>query len=407
MTAPSFSIYVHLPYCLRRCAYCDFNAYAAARLPESDYLGAVLAEVAFHAQQQAWEGRKVSSLFFGGGTPSLFSAASISELIDTFDRLFGLEAGAEVSLEANPGTLEGGGEEKLREFRVAGVNRLSIGCQSFNPRHLSTLGRIHSASDARNAVAASRRAGFSNLSCDLIFAIPGQSLSEWQQDLSELADLAPEHVSAYNLSYEEGTALSRLEQRRSITAVAEEAELDMWITARETFAAAGFEHYEISNFARPGYRCRHNSAYWTWGDYLGLGAGAHGFLAGPGHQDDNGDNHSAGSSLKPRWGMRFKNIDRPEDYMSAKRGGWCEHSEVLDRTVAIEEYLMTGLRMIQGIDESDFRRRFGGGLASLCSSFETLRAEELLVHRHGKVALSAAALNIADSVILELASSCN
>lgn len=168
-----FSVYVHLPYCAKRCPYCDFNTYVVRQMPEDRYVEALLREATHAATRPEWSGRRVATVFFGGGTPSLFSPASIATLLTAFDRLFGYEEEPEITLEANPGTLEGGGEEKLRGFRAAGINRVSFGAQSFDARHLATLGRIHTAEETHDAFGAARRAGFENVSCDLIFGVPG------------------------------------------------------------------------------------------------------------------------------------------------------------------------------------------------------------------------------------------
>lgn len=391
-----FSVYVHLPYCARRCPYCDFNTYVVHSIPEERYVETLLREVRFAAEQEAWKSRQVGTVFFGGGTPSLFSPSSIETLLATFDRLWGFVADPEITLEANPGSLEGGGEDKLRGFREAGLTRLSFGAQSFQARHLATLGRIHSADETLGAFEAARRAGFDNVSCDLIYGVPGQTVDDWERDVATAIALGSEHVSAYCLTYEEGTPMTGMKKAGLVTAVDEDTELAMFRLARERFAAAGLRHYEVSNYARPGRESRHNLAYWTWRDYLGLGAGAHGFAAAARPLDD-----AAASS--PGWGRRYSNLRLPELYMSARDGAWHASEEELSLDMAVAEYLMVGLRLADGIDTGSFRRRFGLELADAAPRLGEFLDGGLLCRRDDMVTLSRRGLEIADSVISRLA----
>ncbi|MFN2425392.1 MAG: radical SAM family heme chaperone HemW [Candidatus Binatia bacterium] len=400
-----FSVYVHLPYCAKRCPYCDFNTYVVHSIPEERYVAALVREAAFAASTETWSGRRVSTVFFGGGTPSLFSPPSVARILQTFDRLWGMAPDPEITLEANPGSLEGGGEEKLRGFRAAGLTRLSFGAQSFNAKHLATLGRIHSAKETRGAFEAARRAGFDNVSCDLIYGVPGQTLAEWEADLDTAIDLGTEHVSAYCLTYEDGTPMTGMKKAGLVTAADDETELAMFRRARELFAAAGLRHYEVSNYARPGRESRHNLAYWTWRDYLGLGAGAHGFAAAErkaAAPPDAGSDVAAGNAAAA-WGRRYANIRLPELYMSASEGKWHASEEALSREMAMAEYLMVGLRLADGVDSHEFDRLFGTPLGQAAPRLEEFLAGGLL-HRDGPVVtLSERGLQIADTVIARLA----
>ncbi|HYB98178.1 MAG TPA: radical SAM family heme chaperone HemW [Candidatus Limnocylindrales bacterium] len=389
---PSFSIYVHLPYCVRKCPYCDFNTYAVARFPEERYVAALRREAEHASDDPCWSGRRVATVFFGGGTPSLFSPQSLGSLLEDFDRMWGLEADAEITMEANPGSFEGSAAARLGGFRACGIDRISFGAQSFEPRHLMTLGRIHSPQDTVDAVAAARQAGFQNLSCDLIFAIPGQTVADWAADLRRLVELGPDHVSAYNLTYEDGTPMTGLKKAGLLVPAEEETELEMFRLARCELAAAGYAQYEVSNFARPRRQARHNLAYWTWRDYLGLGAGAHGFAAGDGrgHRD---------------WGRRYANKRIPEAYMSAGRGCWHASAEELTRDMAVAEYLMVGLRLSCGIDEDDLRQRFGVTLEAAAPRTGEMIEGGLLVREGSAVRLTERGLEIADAVISRLAAS--
>ena len=388
--AASFSIYVHLPYCVRKCPYCDFNTYAVTRFPEERYVAALRREAEHACSSQPWSGRSVATVFFGGGTPSLFSPDSLGALLAEFDRSWGIETGAEITMEANPGSFEGSAVHKLKDFRRAGINRISFGAQSFQVRHLATLGRIHSPQDTIEAVESARAAGFENLSCDLIFAIPGQTVEEWATDLRTLIALQPDHVSAYNLTYEEGTPMTGLKKAGMLTPAAEETELEMFRLARRDLAQAGYAQYEISNFARPSRQARHNLAYWTWRDYLGLGAGAHGFCGG-------------GSGEDADWGRRYSNRRIPEAYMSAGRGCWHDTEETLSRRMAVAEFLMVGLRLSDGIDEAELASRFQMTLKQAAPRSGEFLERGLLERSGSRVRLTDRGLEIADAVITRLA----
>ncbi|RMD81279.1 MAG: radical SAM family heme chaperone HemW [Candidatus Dadabacteria bacterium] len=393
------AVYIHIPYCLKRCPYCDFNTYAVRDVPEQPYVAAVIREAAYASQRAPWAGRSVSTVFLGGGTPSLLSPRSVGLLLECLDQHFGIEAGAEISLEANPATIEGGSAERLSGFRAAGVNRLSIGVQSFNDRILATLGRLHDARQARAAVEVARRVGFDNVSCDLIFAVPGQRRSDWRRDLECLLELQPEHVSAYGLTYEPNTPLGRALADKRVNPVDEATEAAMYEEAISLLASAGYRHYEISNFARPGFQCRHNMTYWTWDDYLGLGAGAHGFHRAA---------HAKGSGRAPTKkgscvAVRYANLPKPEAYTKAAPGRTVEYVEALDQATAISEFLLLGLRLIEGISLQRFQELFGVPLDCDSPSYRFLLRSGFLEQRDGHLRLSRRGLLLADSVIARLA----
>jgi oxygen-independent coproporphyrinogen-3 oxidase len=407
-----FSAYVHLPYCAKRCPYCDFNTYVVHSIPEERYVATLIREAEFAAAQPAWAGRRVSTVFFGGGTPSLFAPESVGRILSTFNRLWGIEADSEITLEANPGSLEGGGEEKLRGFRAAGVTRVSFGSQSFNAKHLATLGRIHSAAETHDALAAARRAGFEHISCDLIFGVPGQTVDEWREDLETAIALGTSHVSAYGLTYEEGTPMTGMKKAGLVTAADEDTELAMFRLARELLPAAGLLQYEVSNYARPGSESRHNLAYWTWRDYLGLGAGAHGF-AGVRSASEIGDGSrfpearptelATGAPPTVSWGRRYSNVRLPELYMSAGAGRWHASEEALTREMAMAEYLLVGLRLAAGIDAAEFERTFGCALAEAAPRLDDFVTRGVLARDGHVLTLTERGLEIADTVISQLA----
>lgn len=391
------SVYIHLPWCVHKCPYCDFNSYAATDFPQHRYTETLIRELAHARDSSPWAGRKIATVFFGGGTPSLFGAASFERVLAQLDAAFGIAPGAEITIEANPGTLEGSAAEQLRAFRSAGINRISLGGQSFNARHLETLGRIHSAADTLQALEASSQAGFERVSCDLMFAVPGQTLSEWQSDLRTLIDSGPGHVSAYNLTYEPGTAMTGMKEAGLIEAVGDELEMEMFHCAAELLGNAGYRHYEISNYALPDHQSRHNLAYWNWQDYLGLGAGAHGFAASDHTTANEADNANDAS-----WGTRYANLRVPELYMSAADGCWAASTETLSREMAVAEYLMMGLRLIDGVDLHDFERRFGTTLERSVPAAAELCRSAMLVNDADRLRLSSRGLELADEVIARL-----
>jgi oxygen-independent coproporphyrinogen-3 oxidase len=265
------SLYVHFPWCVRKCPYCDFNSHeACGGIPEEDYVAALIADLEF-ALPAVW-GRRVATVFIGGGTPSLVSPQALARLLDAVRSRLNLLPEAEITLEANPGTVE---SQRFAGFRAAGANRLSLGIQSLNDRHLAALGRIHDAASARAAIEAAQE-NFDSINLDLMYALPGQTLDEARRDIETVAAAGVAHVSAYHLTLEPNTPF----HHRPPAGIPDpDLAADMQIAVEETLAGRGYQHYETSAFARPGMRCRHNLNYWTFGDYLGIGAGAHGKLS--------------------------------------------------------------------------------------------------------------------------------
>jgi putative oxygen-independent coproporphyrinogen III oxidase len=376
----SFSLYVHIPYCQAKCPYCDFNSYAAARWPEQEYVGALGEELRHFAAIPPWDGGEIHTVFFGGGTPSLFSPSAIGAILAQTAALWPLAPQAEATLEANPGTVSA---ETLAGFRAAGINRVSFGVQSFATRHLQTLGRIHSGGDAIAAVRAARAAAFENVSIDLIFALPEQTLEEWEEDLAQGCALGTDHLSVYNLTYEEGTPFHQWRAQGRLRQLPEEVEVAMFTRAQEVLGAAGYRQYEISNYARPGRACRHNLNYWRSGPYLGVGAGAH--------------------SYAPAWpagGRRWSNEKNPNAYLRAvhQHGHACTASEALDARQTQGEFVFLGLRCLDGISSAEFRRRFGAELLAVFPHVCELAERALLEERDGRWQLTAQGLLLADSV---------
>ncbi|MEX2081274.1 MAG: radical SAM family heme chaperone HemW, partial [Dehalococcoidia bacterium] len=289
------AVYVHIPFCTVKCGYCDFNAYAGLHDLAPAYCDALERDIDSWAG--AFAGRELASVFFGGGTPSEVPAGHIARVLARLARHSTFATDAEVSLEANPGTLTG---DYLSALRAAGVGRLSIGAQSFHDSELRFLDRIHSAAASAATVRLAREAGFSNVSLDLIYGLPGASLERWLDSLGQAMALRPEHLSCYALTVEEGTPLALRVLRGELAMPDGDLLAEMYEHASEALLGAGYVQYEISNWARPGYECRHNRVYWTWGDYVPIGAGAHGFMGG----------------------RRYENVAHPREYIEATaRGG--------------------------------------------------------------------------------------
>jgi putative oxygen-independent coproporphyrinogen III oxidase len=330
---PPLALYVHIPWCVRKCPYCDFNSHErAGALPEDAYVDALIADLE-GLLPSVW-GRRVSSVFIGGGTPSLFSVGAIDRLLSAVRARLVLEPDAEVTLEANPGTAEAG---RFRGYRDAGVNRLSIGVQSFDDAMLRRLGRIHDGNEARRAIEMAREA-FDNVNLDLMYGLPGQTPAMAQADIGEALRWQTAHLSAYQLTIEPNTAFFSQPPRLP----AHDLCADMQRMIEDGLAAAGFEHYETSAFARPGVRCRHNLNYWQFGDYLGVGAGAHGKISFPNRI------------------TRHARIKQPREYLAVARGG---ASMTEDRTIDAKElpfdFMLNALRLIDGFPTEMYSARTG------------------------------------------------
>ncbi len=333
-------LYIHIPWCLRKCPYCDFNSHPQrGGLDQAGYVDALLADL---AQEQALaRGRPLHSIFIGGGTPSLFSGAAIGRLLAGVRALIPWAPDIEISLEANPGAVEA---VRFEGYRSAGVNRLSLGVQSFDPGCLQRLGRIHSADEALDAVATARAAGFDNLNLDLMFGLPGQDLAMARRDLESALALAPEHLSYYQLTLEPNTAF----HARPPVVPDDDSSWEMQQQGQALLAAAGFGQYEVSAYARPGRRCRHNLNYWGFGDYLGVGAGAHAKLS------------LEAGAVERRWKLRD-----PRAYQASAAGpGRVSGRRRLTRADLVLEFMMNALRLNQGFTPAQFEARTGLALAA-------------------------------------------
>ena len=344
-----YSLYIHIPFCVHRCAYCDFNTYAGQEDLIPAYIEALCREVRFVGQSNA-ERRPVHTIYFGGGTPSLLSAAQFEAILRSLKDSFDLYSEAEVSFEANPGTVT---QDSLRDLRGLGFNRISLGMQSSHPDELRQLERIHDYFDVIEAVTWARRAGFENLNLDLIFGLPEQRLERWTSTVKRAVDLHPEHLSLYALTVEHGTPFGHWAARGLMPLPDPDSAADMYEWAGEVLEKTGYEQYEISNWAKPGQQCRHNLQYWRGLPYLGFGAGAHGYAAG----------------------VRYSNALRIKTYIEHFRAGEARPFPVSPATVnrqeitsfvEMQETMMTGLRLTkEGVSLATFRDRFGKELMEI------------------------------------------
>jgi len=370
---PPLTLYIHIPWCVRKCPYCDFNSHAQdGELPESAYITALTRDLDEEAIRAA--GRPLLSIFFGGGTPSLFSAGGISAILAAVRARFDLVADCEITLEANPGTFE---QRRFAGYREAGVNRLSIGIQSFADEALRKLGRIHSAREAIAAVAMSREAGFDNINLDLMYGLEQQDTAAALGDLEQAIALAPQHVSWYQLTIEPNTVF----YRRPPPLPGDEALAAMEGQGARLLARAGYARYEVSAWARPGRQSRHNLNYWRFGDYLGVGAGAHGKL----------------SLSLPDAILRRHKLRQPTAYMAgvAKVAG----EQPIAREQLPLEFMLNALRLRQGVSESLFEQHTGLPFASITATLERLRAAELLADIPGMIVATDLGYRFLDSVV--------
>ncbi len=328
-------IYLHIPFCERKCAYCDF--YSLTDLPlRSRFVDALCREIELRGRQAPAD-EVYDTIYFGGGTPSLLSARQISQILETLHTVFTIADRTEITLEANPGTME---QQMFADFFAAGVNRLSLGVQSFNDHELRFLGRIHTAAQATSALQRARQAGFDNLSLDLIYALPGQTTESWHHTLQQTFDFGPEHISAYNLIFEPGTPFYSRMQKGQIQAQPEAREIDFWNYTLDAMQANGYEAYEVSNFARSAaFYSRHNVKYWRHVPYLGFGPSAHSF----------------------RETRRWSNVRSLSTYLTEVEQGNLpvDFEETLDASTLEFEHILLRLRMYAGLHLTEFKRKFG------------------------------------------------
>ena len=365
-------IYIHIPFCIRKCDYCDFLSGPSGPKEQADYVQALLREIQV---VEEGEGRSVSSIFIGGGTPSVLDERLLGDILREIRNRFKMKEDAEITIEVNPGTANIG---KLQAYREMEINRLSIGLQSPEDRELKILGRIHNYGQFLETYQEARTVGFDNINIDLMSAIPDQTYEGWVKNLRTVAELEPEHISAYSLIVEEGTPFAA----RKLNLPDEDTEYNMYEATAQILKEYGFEQYEISNYARKGRECRHNVGYWTRQDYLGLGLGA--------------------SSLYGK--ERFANTADMKKYLENSRNPEKirEKEPSLTREDEMAEFMFLGLRMTKGISKADFQRCFGCTIESVYGEvLEKYESMELLLEKDGRIFLSREGIHVSNSIMAE------
>lgn len=389
MNKKNLELYIHIPFCIRKCAYCDFLSFAAPERAYREYVDKLIEEI--HGQSGNFAGYCVTTVFVGGGTPSVLPAFLIEELFAALYQCFDIAEDAEITLEANPGTLT---MEKLEVYLQSGINRLSLGLQSADDQELRYLGRIHSYDDFLKSYQRARQAGFDNINVDLMSALPGQTVHSWKTTLRKVMMLRPEHISAYSLIIEEGTPF----YGRYGEAIAERGESALWSlpnlpdedTDREMYhltgeimEAQGYGRYEISNYARPGYECRHNMGYWNGTEYLGLGLGASSYT----------------------FGFRYHNTADFGEYLSLdlyEGGSAARDIKELSLEERMEEFMFLGLRMMQGVSGSEFLERFGQNMWNVYSTVLPKLQEQGLIEVNAPwVCLTELGIDVSNAVLCE------
>ena len=366
-------IYIHIPFCKTRCIYCDFYSTTRSEL-KSQYIRALCRE-----RKEYLKGEAVETIYFGGGTPSQLSEEDFKEVFKTIEQVYGMREATEITLEANPDDLT---EEYIGMLHTLPFNRISMGIQTFDDATLQLLNRRHNATQAIEAVKHCRQAGFQNISIDLIYGLPGETEQRWAQDLQQAVSLDVEHISAYHLIYEEGTPLYKMLQQHSVSQVDEDSSLNFFSTLIDTLSAAGYEHYEISNFCKPEMYSRHNTSYWQGIPYLGCGPSAHSF---------DGDSRE--------W-----NVASLNQYLSSIEQGQRQHeTEQLNTQTRYNEYIITGLRTMWGISTEELKKKFGDRLWKYCLEQASSYLENGKLELHNdRLKLTREGIFISDGIMSDL-----
>lgn len=363
------SLYIHIPFCVRKCLYCDFPSFSGMDGMFDDYVRRLCREMGEAAP--SFQGIGVKSVFFGGGTPSILPPALMGRIMDKIMSAYDVNSDAEISMEANPGTLDAA---KLREYKSMYFNRLSMGLQAWQDRLLERLGRIHRVGEFEDNFLQARDSGFKNINVDLMFSLPGQTMDDWQETLEKVIRLDPEHISAYSLIIEEGTPFFDMYEKGQITETDEDTDRRMYYLAKEMLSDKGFRQYEISNFAKEGFECRHNITYWRTEEYRGFGLGAHSYVDG----------------------TRFHNSADMKEYMA---GGGHLDMEKLTPEEMQEEFMFMGLRMNEGISREEFLKRFKTDITSVYGQeISELISEGLLTENKGRISLTDRGIDVSNQV---------
>ncbi len=377
-------LYLHIPFCLAKCYYCDFNSFAGfGEKEKEEYLQALINEARSYSRLfgEAGVSAEISlaSVYFGGGTPTCLSGGQLCFLFQQLRKIFLIEEEAEITIEGNPGTLD---LNKLKALNEGGFNRLSLGIQSFRSEGLKILGRVHTVAESRQAVSMARKAGFINVGIDLMYGLPGQELQDWQANLQEALALAPEHISLYQLNIEEGTPFYQKLLKGELREFPDEQAVEMYEEARRILGEAGYHHYEISNFALPGRESRHNQLYWSNKEYLGLGSGAAGYWQG----------------------IRYCNKENLAEYIASVAQGELPRGEeeVIDAELQLAEAVFLGLRLTAGLNKGEFYQRYGVSLSErFGQTINKLAQAGLLADDSHRIFLTERGRNLANLVMME------
>lgn len=371
------SLYIHIPFCKAKCHYCDFASYPGMEALMEPYFHELNQEIALYGQQYSTP--SIQTMFIGGGTPSYVPSEYIQGLLEKVYESFSIEEDAEITIEANPGTLT---PQKLDMYRSCGINRLSMGVQAWQNDLLSVLGRIHTIEEFLQNFHEARKAGFDNINIDLMFALPGQTLSHWEQTLTSVVELHPEHISCYSLTIEEETPFGKWYASGRLQKTSDMLDREMYHRAIALLRHAGYFHYEISNFSRPRYECKHNKVYWNCDSYIGIGAGAHSYIDG----------------------IRYANPADLQQYLSVLNKGILPREELerVDRQEAMKEHMIMGLRLIQGISFDEFARKFGQDVRQVFpKQLKKLLHQGLLEQDSQGIRLTCRGLDLANEAMVE------
>lgn len=380
MTTNNLGLYLHIPFCVRKCKYCDFLSFGCDEKELiSQYAQALIKEIKLKSQD--WPYREVDSIFIGGGTPSLVSEWDMGKILDCIRDYFNVSKNAEITIEANPATLS---DEKMERYLRKGINRLSIGVQSFDNNVLKTLGRIHNKNDAFYSFQRAKKLGFENINLDIMFGIPGQSMKTWKDTVRQCIFLQPAHISLYSLQIEEGTEFyKKIYEEGTMEPVAESVDREMYHSALKMLRTAGYDQYEISNACLPGYRSRHNMKYWSYNEYLGIGLGASSFADG----------------------SRFKNISTMYDYIEAIKASVLPiDAGSVEKYTMKEEmgiYVFTGLRKRDGISLEAFRKTFGKNFFDVFDEAVLKKYKGLLINAGDRLYLSERGIDVSNRIMME------
>lgn len=376
-------LYIHIPFCAKKCDYCDFLSGPASEMVSHGYVEQLIEEI--KCQGKSCQGYDVVTIFIGGGTPSILRAGEIQAIMEAVKKSFSVEPSAEITIEVNPGTVT---KDKLSTYRACGINRISIGLQSANDQELKSLGRIHTYDEFLKTYQRVRVAGFTNVSVDLMSALPGQTLASWKSTLKKVAMLKPEHISAYSLMIEEGTPFYKRYHGKPGLLPSEDVEREMYYMTKAFLREQGYERYEISNYARPGRECRHNMGYWTGVEYLGLGLGASSYFGGCRFRNE--------ANLD-----RYRKIRMQDEIGDVNEKLHLGKAELTDKD-KMEEFMFLGLRLMRGVSGSEFLRRFDQNMWNVYGDvLKKLEENHLIVVESPVVRLSEFGIDISNYVLSE------